>query len=462
MSAKKPWAKPVIAPHRTGLSNKFGAAHRQQWAADIEGVPVADLLAKHGSPLFVISERRLRDNARRLYRAFSTRYPRVRFAWSYKTNYLGAVCAVFHQEGAWAEVVSEFEYQKARALGVPGERIVFNGPCKSRAALEVAVAEGALVQIDHLDELYALEGVARAAGRQVPVALRLNFDTGYTEAWSRFGFNLESGQAVEAVRRITASPHLRLIGLHSHMGTFILDTRAYVAQINILCGFMEKIEQETGCLIEFLDIGGGFASQNALQGIHLPPEQAAPAPEQYAEAICSALLAATQGRVRAGKPLPVLVLETGRAAVDSAEMLVSSVVANKRLPDGRCGVVLDAGVNLLFTAFWYHHAVMPTRPLDGLAEDTVLYGPLCMNIDVLRHSVMLPPLDVGDSLVFSHVGAYNNTQWMQFITLRPAVVMIGESGAVDVVREAETLQTVVSPERLPQRLTALFPGGLPD
>lgn len=462
MSVKKAWAKPTISPHRTGLSNKFGSNHRQQWAADIEGVPVAELLARHGSPLFVISERVLRDNARRLRRAFSTRYPRVRFAWSYKTNYLGAVCAVFHQEGAWAEVVSEFEYQKARALGVPGERIIFNGPCKSRAALETAIKEGALVQIDHLDELYALEEVARDAGRVIPIALRLNFDTGYTETWNRFGFNLDSGQAMDAVRRIAANSRLRLVGLHSHLGTFILDTRAYVAQVNILYGFMEAIEAETGCLIETLDIGGGFASQNALQGIYLPPEQAAPSPEQYAEAICTALLAAGQTRLRAGKPLPVLVLETGRAVVDSAEMLITRVVANKRLPDGRRGVVLDGGINLLFTALWYNHAVMPTRPLEGLAEETVLYGPLCMNIDVLRQSVMLPQLEVGDSLVFSHVGAYNNTQWMQFITLRPAVVMISESGAVEVVREGETLQTITAPERLPERLTKLFPGGLPD
>ncbi|MDP2751737.1 MAG: alanine racemase, partial [Rhodocyclaceae bacterium] len=197
MSDKKTWQKPVITLHRVGLSNKFGSARFQHFIGDVDGISIADLVKTHGSPLFVLSEQRLRENARRMRRAFAARYPQVRFGWSYKTNYLDAVCAVMHQEGSWAEVVSEFEYRKARRLGVPGNRIIFNGPHKTREALELAVSEGATINIDHLDELYMLESVAREANRRVPVGLRLNFDTGFAEVWSRFGFNLESGQAMD-------------------------------------------------------------------------------------------------------------------------------------------------------------------------------------------------------------------------------------------------------------------------
>lgn len=457
MTERKPWAKPVLTPHRAGGMNKFGALRPQLHQSDLDGVKIAPLLEQFGSPLFIVSEKRLRENARHLRRAFSTRWPKVRHGWSYKTNYLGAICNVLHQEGAWAEVVSELEYSKARALGVPGSRIIFNGPWKPAAVLEQAVLEGAAIHLDHLDELYAVEQIARRLGKQVPIGLRLNFDTGHTEPWSRFGFNIESGAAMDAVQRIGASQWLQLTGLHSHIGTFVLDVRAYAQQARIMAEFMEAAERETGCRIEYLDIGGGFASRNAMQGLYLPPDQVVPSFEQYAEAIVEALNDAMRGRTALGKPLPVLVLETGRAIVDDAEVLVTRIVGGKRLPDGRRAAILDAGVNLLPTAYWYNHDVRPLHASEGLAEETVLYGPLCMNIDTVRASVMLPPLNVGDALLISPVGAYNNTQWMQFIQSRPAVVMVMQNGSVAPIRLAESLQTLTDLERLPEMLRLPFP-----
>lgn len=458
----KQWQRPTISPHRSGVVNKFGDSRHSTFQSAIDGIEIDQLIAQYGSPLFVLSERKLRDNVRRVKRAFSTRYPKVRYAWSYKTNYLNAVCNVFHQEGAWAEVVSDFEYEKARALGIPGTHILFNGPYKPRAALERAVREQAMIHIDHMDELYLLEEVAYKARKQVPVAIRLNFDTGYTEPWSRFGFNLESGEALDAARRIAASSHLKLTGLHSHIGTFILDVRAYAAQIRIMAGFMEEVENETGCRIESLDIGGGFASRNTLQGTYLPAEQVVPAIEQYAETITTTLMQALRGREASGKGLPTLILESGRSVVDDAESLITSVVGTKRLADGRRAIIVDAGVNLLFTGFWYNHDFKPTTPLHGIAEETVLYGPLCMNIDCVRHTIMLPPLNPGDLLVVNPVGAYNNTQWLQFIQYRPNIVMIHEDGDISVVRSAEDLAVVNAQERLPLHLSTPYPAGLPD
>jgi diaminopimelate decarboxylase len=146
---------------------------------------------------------------------------------------------------------------------------------------------------------------------------------------------------------------------------------------------------------------------------------------------------------------PVLVLEAGRALVDSAGYLVSTVVASKRQPDGQRSLILDAGVNLLFTSFWYNHAVAPAQEVRGTAEPTVLYGPLCMNIDVMRDAVKLPPMAAGERLVFRNVGAYNITQWMQFITLRPAVVMIGSNGETSVIRRAESVEDLNAFEQVP-------------
>jgi diaminopimelate decarboxylase len=331
-------------------------------------------------------------------------------------------------------------------------------PC-ALSILERAVNEGALIHLDNLDELFQLEAIATRLGRRVPCALRLNFNTGYSEVWSRFGFNVEMGAAADAVRRIAASAALELTGLHSHIGTFILDLRAYAAQMKIMCEFMDFAEAQTRTSIDYLDIGGGFASRNALQGVYLPPEQVVPTIDQYAGAVTEVLL----GAVRNRKQWPWLILETGRAVVDDAESLIATVVGSKRLPDGRRAMILDAGVNLMFTAYWYHHACQPVRPIGGALEETVLYGPLCMNIDVMRHSVWLPPLRNGEHVVFNPVGAYNNTQWQEFIQYRPAIVMVGQGGDVSLLRRRDTLETMLAAEQqLPDALATPFPQGLPE
>ncbi|SBT09700.1 Diaminopimelate decarboxylase [Candidatus Accumulibacter aalborgensis] len=449
---KMTWQAPRIESMTLPSLNKFG---RRRLAADaqsaIDGVSVETLVERYGSPLYVTSESRLRANIRRITQAFSSRYPKVIHGWSYKTNYNGAVCSILHQEGSWAEVVSRFEYEKARALGVPGDRIVFNGPNKPRPILERAIAEGALIHVDHADELALIEAIAEERRERVPVTLRLNFKTGYSEPWSRFGFNLESGAARAAIKRVKGSRHLRLNGLHSHIGTFILDPRAYAAAASTLCMLAREIEAD-GTRLSYIDIGGGLPSNNALQGIYLPPEQSTPDLDEYAEAICRAFLDGTAYRLENGEERPALVFESGRAVIDDAQSLITSVVGRKETADGRPAAILDAGLNALFTALWYDHPVRLASPARGELRDTVLYGPLCMNIDVLRHSVQLPPLAVGDRLVIAPVGAYNTTQSMQFIEYRPAVVLIHGDREVSLIRAAEDLEVVCAQERLPAHL----------
>ena len=112
---KLSYERPVITKLNTGAMNKFGTRTEYAPVTQIDGVPVKKLIADYGSPCFVISERTIRDTYKNAVRAFKSRYPKVQFAWSYKTNYLNAVCNVFHSEGSWAEVVSIFEYEKAIA-----------------------------------------------------------------------------------------------------------------------------------------------------------------------------------------------------------------------------------------------------------------------------------------------------------------------------------------------------------
>ncbi len=446
---KQAYEKPVIVRLEAGYLNKFGSSpmYSRRVRKAIDGVNIESLVERFGSPLFVFSERIMRQKYREVHEAFATRYPHVVQAWSYKTNYLQAVCAVFHDEGALAEVVSEFEYEKARKLGVPGHRIIFNGPYKPLRALRRAVEEGAQIHVDHLDEIHDLEALAKEMDRQIPIGIRLNMDTGIFPQWTRFGLNLESGQAMDAVKRIHSRGYLILKGLHAHIGTFILDPDAYGRATAKMVQFGTEVAERFGYEMEFLDVGGGFPSKNKLKGTYLPPDVAVPPIEAFAEAITDALYAHLPPGV-----FPRLILETGRALVDEAGFLITTIFAAKRLPDGRRAYVADAGLNDLFTSFWYKFTIEIDREVQGMNEPSMINGPLCMNIDVVDEGTLLPPLKRGTRLVLSPVGAYNVTQWMQFIEYRPAVVLVGEDGSVEVIRERETLSEVEGPERLPERL----------
>jgi len=446
--SKPAYERPVLVRHQMGMMNKFSRTQAARPLTQIEGVAVADLVAEYGSPLFVFSEKVMVERFHELREAVALRYPKVRMAWSYKTNYLDAVCRIFHREGAWAEVVSEFEFDKAVRNGVPPSRIHFNGPFKPRPALEKALSQGAAVHIDHFDELGLAEKVAVDLRIRPKVGLRLNFQTDGTPAWSRFGFNVEGGQARDAVRRLKAGNQLDLAGLHCHLGTFIQEPDVYRQAAEKLALFANSIREEFGIVLEFLDVGGGIASRNTLHAQYLPGDQATPPLSRYAESLADGLSVLNYP----SNELPTLVLESGRALVDEAGFLVTTVLANKRLPDRRRALVVDVGVTVLFTSFWYKHDVVPAQEFHGIPEPTIIYGPLCMNIDVVRDTLLFPPMRSGDRLVFRNVGAYNVTQWMQFITYRPAVVLISPKHEHAIMRRAETLETVVAPEEVPDWL----------
>jgi len=442
------YERPVIKKLETGMPNKFGTRTEYEPMTSIDGVSVNELIRTYGSPLFVISEKTVRSTIRKAKKAFETRYPKVQFAWSYKTNYLNAVCSIFHQEGSWAEVVSGFEYEKAISLGVDGKKIIFNGPDKSETDLTRAILNDSLIHIDHLDELYSITELAEKLDRRPRVAIRVNMDTGVYPMWDRFGFNYENGQAWDAINKIMHSEKMQLVGLHCHIGTFMLSPSAYGIAAAKLAELALALESKFKHTIRYIDMGGGFASRNTLKGSYLPGNDINPSFDDFAEAISTALINSNFQKDK----LPLLILETGRALVDEAGFLLGSVISNKRSSTGRRNTIINVGVNILFTSFWYDHKITPAQSFTHYSEDTCLYGPLCMNIDVIRESTNLPLLNKGEHIVIHNVGAYNMTQWMQFITLRPNVVLIDMDEKPHLIRSRESLENMNSMEEVPAHL----------
>jgi len=215
----------------------------------------------------------------------------------------------------------------------------------------------------------------------------------------------------------------------------------------------EEVEHRCVAFDVYQHLGGGYPSSNRLKPAWDAPGRRAEASNlgSFAEAILGPL-----GRAKeAFGGRPTLILEPGRAVVDAAVFLASRVVAVKEVPEQGPAVVIDAGVNVLPTAYWYDH---PIEALDdesgggaGKVRPTRVYGPLCMQIDVVRDRAPLPPLKVGAPLVIANVGAYCVSQSMQFIQPRPAVVLLGP-GEPEVVRRRETWRDIFALDHVPERL----------
>lgn len=415
---------------------------------------VNELLAEFGSPLYIVSEKSVRTLYRSFRDAFTAPGIDTIIGYSYKTNYLPAVCAIFQQEGAFAEVVSGMEYDLARSLNVPGHQIIFNGPYKQTHELIRAVTEGALINIDSYDELDALAKIAKQMKMTARIGLRINFQHG-EQSWTKFGFNYDNGDAVEALKRVKkAGTCLSLEALHNHSGTYQVNPDIYARTAQVLTGVAKKVIELGMPPVRIADFGGGYPSSNRLKpafesvelgggaGRHLQP---------FADAIIG-------GLAKAGKAFgerPTLMLEPGRAVIDSAMKMACTVVSRKSIPGRGDAVIVDAGVNLLPTAYWYDHGVEASAFDDEAAvmgaQPVSVFGPLCMQIDVLRERAMLPPMSLGSSLVVSNVGAYCLTQSMQFIQPRPAVVLLGKNGP-EVIRRRETREDIFALDSVPKHL----------
>ena len=420
--------------------------------ADVTDIPDARALVEEfGSPLFVVNESRLRDDFRRFRDAFTMPGIDATVAYSIKTNYLPAVCATLKQEGAAAEVVSEMEYDLARALGYEGSEIIFNGPHKARRTLERAVGEGAVVNIDGFDELRRVSQIAATMGVKARVGLRMSFKY-RGGGWTKFGFDYDSGDLHRALEQVADNDYLDLELLHNHCGTFVLNHDLYTQAIKRLIDGARHA-CSLGLSPRGVDVGGGFPSENAIK-----PEYDLPGGSRrkgdfwrpYADEICSSILDARE--LFGGRPR--LILEPGRAVVDSSTQLLTTVVAKKNSVKDAMSVIVDAGVNLLPTTIYYDHPLTRVSaggesPSRGRPYD--VYGPLCMQSDILRRNVAATQIEVGDLLLVSHVGAYCHSQSMQFIETRPATVMLTDHGPVE-IRRRETWQDIFALDRIPDHL----------
>lgn len=384
-----------------------------------------ELAREHGDSFYVLDLDRFRTNYREFAGAFAAHYPRVRLAYSYKTNYTPAICEAVSDLGGYAEVVSIMEHDLARRLGVRPVDIIFNGPCKSEADLRRALEGGALVNVDAPYELEMVERIAAGATEPLRVGVRCNFDAGRL---SRFGFALEEVDAV--VARLRVFPHLRIASLHCHFDTPQRSLASFTHRARTMIGLARELGLAD--TLEMIDLGSGFFSRMSPE-LRATFDTHVPTYEEYGAAV---------GRVFAENfPAvgPLLVLEPGKPIVADAMRFYTKIVAVKRI-GGRhwiqvAGSVYDIRPTKSERNLPVHHHGSASTVVQGH-----VVGATCMEDDIL-HRDYAGPAARGDFLEFENVGAYTNVLRPPFIVPAPPMLAL-EGGSLRVVRRADTLDDI--------------------
>ncbi|PHS70306.1 MAG: diaminopimelate decarboxylase [Methylophaga sp.] len=379
------------------------------------------LVHQFGTPLFLIERQSLLARYQEFSQAIIRHTSNGILAYSYKTNPLSGLIRLLHDQGAWAEVVSEDEYKLARSQQIPGSRIIFNGPVKSDQALERAIRDKAIINIDHFEELDRLNHLGQMQGITIPVGLRVMVED-HDNAWDRFGFSLTSGDFADAVRWIAQQPGVTLKGLHSHIGTNIRDLTRFHHLANSLAEARILAREYNNDELDWIDVGGGLAG--------ISPRWEDPQHDPYAAIEINDYLDQFKPLFQAVPHSTQIFFEPGRTLVDACGGLLSQVQAVRFQNKHQAVYIMDAGINTTPTVSTYRH---PIRVVDRQASNsepqeagllaTRLLGPSCMNHDILYQDVNLPPLRRGDLILINGLGAYNASRAVPFIHLRPGAVL---------------------------------------
>lgn len=427
------------------------------------------IAATFGTPTYVVYERILKESYRHFIDSFKKNYAKVIVAYSIKTNYLPAILSILHSEGASMEAVSGFEVYLALKIGVPPNKIIFNGPAKTLNELDFAIKNDIfLINADSRSELKKIDKIGKKYEKVINVGIRTNIET---ITWKKFGIPLQ--YAGEAFKFSSRLKNVKVRGLHVHIGTKVSATKPYVWTLDKLLGLMRKI-RKAGIVIDFLDIGGGFAvggvGKRAYRNFAInviipqwlrksrlrflrkplglfisknPVFPRVPTIETYAERICGRL----KERLREySLPAPLLITEPGRAIVSSAVMLLVSVVDVKNLKEK--WVMVDGGINLVPSLEFAAHRFLNVTGKEAELEMVKLAGPLCSENDILCERVELPIVSEGDIMEIFDVGAYSISQSRQFIKPRAGAVLVREDGEIVEVRRRENYKDLISLDAL--------------
>ena len=403
----------------------------------IAGQEVTRLAAEYGTPLYLMDEQRIRSNCRMYLKAFRENFPEDSLPlYASKAASFKQIYRIMAEEGMGVDVVSSGELYTALAAGFPAERIHFHGNCKTDADIAYGVASGIGRFIaDNREELLALEKTAAGAGVTQAILLRVTpgidphtyeaVSTGKVD--SKFGAAVETGQAMELVKLALAQPHLKLLGLHCHVGSQVFGEDVYQRTIDIMAAFLAEIRDETGAVLEELNLGGGYGVR------YTEEDETIDIPARLRE-VALHLRRETE---KHGLPMPRFLMEPGRSIVADAGMTLYTVGSIKRIPGYKQYAAVDGGMtdNPRYALYQSRYTVYHGSK-TGPTERFDVVGRCCESGDIIQPHVELPADTCrGDILAVCTTGAYNYSMASNYNRLpRPPIVMLTPEGSYTAVR----------------------------
>jgi len=420
---------------------------------EIGGCDATELAAVYGTPLYVYDEALIRSKCRAYVEAFRQTGFAFQVAYASKAFCTMAMCRLVQEEGLSLDVVSGGELLTALEAGFPAERIHFHGNNKSLEEILLALdARIGCFVVDNDYELHLLEEIAAERGEEVSVLLRVTpgveahtheyISTGQVD--SKFGFDVQSGQALEAMKHAHASKHLHLLGIHSHIGSQIFEVDGFVIAIRRLIELLDEAKQGFGFAAEVLNVGGGFGIRYTEADTPLPPET-------YVKAITDTV---REEMTKRGLPLPELWIEPGRSIVGDAGTTLYRIGSQKNIPNVRKYIAVDGGMTDNLRPALYqavYEAAIANKMNQPATELVSIAGKCCESGDMLIWDVKLPPAEAGDILAVPCTGAYGYSMSSNYNRIpRPAVVFV-KDGKAELVVKRETFADVIRNDVLPKR-----------
>lgn len=456
------------------LNSKEGHLH-------MEGKDLVDLAKKYGTPLYVYSEKRLKENVKEILSAFRTFHPKTSLHYAAKCDATLANLQIINEAGSDIEVNSGGELFKALHAGFKGNQIVFNGVAKTVEEIELAIkSEIKSINIDSEFELQRIIKVTKSLKKKANIMIRFvpevstgvvkGNETGTHE--SKFGITQD--KIIEVYQQcISHQDAVDIKGIHFHIGTQTYDLKSFVEAFKVMLKVSIQIYEKTGYKPEILNIGGGLpvphliemsASQYMPENIfsmlrgdlsikeiaeavtgELKPEKIELWAPDYKDFFCNC----------------ELIIEAGRKVVCDAAILLSTVEnQKKREAIDEDWIMLDAGFNTLLevkTYSWYYHMLAANKIDEAHIHDFKVGGPCCDSGDVyydINEHINLPDYrklpestEVGDMIAMLNVGAYG-TPTMSNYNGRPkaAIILIQEDGTVSISRNRETYKDLLDNE----------------
>ena len=412
----------------------------------IGGADTTALAQEHGTPLYVLDENLIRENCRGFQDVIREEYAgRGMICYASKALSCKELYRIVHSEQLGTDVVSGGELYTALAAGMPAEKIVMHGNSKSDAELQFAVESGVgRIVADNLEELARLNRIAAAAGKTVRIMLRIKpgvdahthdfVRTGQID--SKFGFALETGEALAAVRACGTYPNLELIGLHCHIGSQIFETDPFAEAARVMLGFMQTVRTELGLTLPELNLGGG-------PGIRYTETDD---PKPFGEIVRAILVAVKGACAEADYPEPFVLFEPGRSIVGGAGLTLYTVMAKKEIPNVRTYVLVDGGMcdNPRYALYHSQYEALIANRADQPRSTTVtIGGKCCESGDLIGEGMALQETQAGDILAVLATGAYNYSMASNYNrNPRAEIVMVRDGAARTVVRR-ESYEDIV-------------------